>query len=175
MMTVSPEDDPTRTPPDGSTALRTALLGASIGAGLALAGNLAVFAAGNAGAPIRVVTGGSPGGTDLALNEVVATTLVAVYAGAVLLALLGRRADRFRLWTGLAAALAVASAVPLWRLEVDTGSKAALTTMHLLTGAAAIAGQVAARRRARAAGATGDAGDGSVLVASPTAGTAVAR
>ncbi|HEX6421537.1 MAG TPA: DUF6069 family protein [Acidimicrobiales bacterium] len=171
MMTAPHEDDTTRTPAAGATTPRTAMLGGSVGAGLALVANLAVFAAGNLGAPIRVVTGSAPDGTDLALGEVVGTTLVTVAAGAALLAVLARRADRFRLWTAVAVAVAVLSAVPLWRLDVDAGSKVALTTMHLLTGAAAVAGQVAARRRA------GTAGDRSRLgAASPaTATTAATR
>jgi hypothetical protein len=36
----------------------------------------------------------------------------------------------------------------LTRLDVDRGSKVALVSMHLATGAAAIAGQAIARRRA---------------------------
>lgn len=44
---------------------------------------------------------------------------------------------------------AVLSAVPLWRLDVDTSSKTALTVMHLLTGVAAIAGHAATRRSSR--------------------------
>jgi hypothetical protein len=38
----------------------------------------------------------------------------------------------------------------LWRLDVDTGSKMALTAMHALTGASAIIGHRIARLMARA-------------------------
>ena len=47
----------------------------------------------------------------------------------------------------MAAVVAVISALPLLRLEVDAGSKVALVTMHLVTGAAAIAGHTKTRRR----------------------------
>ncbi|MGD9704424.1 MAG: DUF6069 family protein [Acidimicrobiia bacterium] len=50
-------------------------------------------------------------------------------------------------WTLTASLFAAASAVPLTRLDVDRGSKIALASMHLATGAAAIAGHAIARRR----------------------------
>jgi uncharacterized membrane protein len=124
-------------------------LGALSGIGIALVANLVIFAVGDRGTPTRVVTGWSPDGADLTIFEVVSTTLVAVALGAVVLWRLDRRPNGFAAWTWVAMIVAVASALPLWRLDVDTASKATLTAMHLTTGAAAITGQAIVRRRFR--------------------------
>lgn len=117
--------------------LSTGALAATVAA---LAGNLAVFAVGSSGTPIRVVTGYSPDGADLTIPEIVATTVIAIAAGAALRwALTRTRFDGFRIWAGVAAAVAVISAVPLWRLDIDSASKVSLTVMHLWTGAACVA------------------------------------
>lgn len=121
--------------------------GTALGVGLALIGTLIVFAVGNLGAPVRVVTGWDPNGADLRLGEVVVTASLAVALGGLLLWVLGRRrADAWRVWEPIVVVVAVVSALPLLRLPVDAGSKISLVTMHLVTGAAAIAGQRIARR-----------------------------
>jgi hypothetical protein len=121
--------------------------GTAFGVGLALLSTIAVYVVGNLGAPIRVVTGWSPEGADLTLVEVVLTATAAVVLGALALWLLERRrSDGLRIWELVAAALAVLSAAPLLRLDVDRGSKISLVAMHLLTGVAAIAGHRIARR-----------------------------
>ncbi len=120
--------------------------GTALGVGLALGGTITAFAVGNLGAPIRVVTGWDRGGADLRLREVVITASVAVALAGLLLSMLERRRfDAWRVWEPVVAVAAVVSAVPLLRLPVDAGSKVGLVVMHLLTGAAAIAGQRAAR------------------------------
>jgi len=150
-MTSSTSTDPTG-PPAGSTdptgPARPALRrGTALGLAPAVAATTTVFTVGNLGAPVRVVTGQAPDGADLGLGEVVVTTVVAVLAGAGLLWLLDRyRADGFRLWVPAASAVAVLSAIPLWRLDIDAGSKLTLTAMHLATGCAAIAGHALVRR-----------------------------
>jgi Family of unknown function (DUF6069) len=121
--------------------------GAAAGACVAVLANLAVFLVGNLGAPIRVVTGWAPDGADVRISEVIITTIVSVLAGAAALWVLERRrANGFRIWVVVAAAVAIASAVPLFGLDVDAGSKIALSTMHILTGSAVIAAQAFARR-----------------------------
>jgi hypothetical protein len=92
--------------------------------------------------PVQVVTGWAPNGADVSAFEIVGTVVLSIAAGAALLAALGRlRRDPFPPWAALVGAVAVLSSVPLWGLPVGTGSKAALTLMHLLTGAGAVAGQ----------------------------------
>jgi Family of unknown function (DUF6069) len=127
---------------------RTTVTGGFIGTVLALGSTLAIYLVGNAGAPIRVVTGWTPDGAELSVAEVVITVILAVAMGSVLLGVTQPRIGRaWRAWTITATLFAAASAVPLMRLDVDRGSKMALASMHLATGAAAIAGQAIARRR----------------------------
>lgn len=131
-----------------SVGARTTVTGGLVGTVLALASTLAIYVVGNIGAPIRVVTGWAPDGADQTVGEVVITVVVALAAGSVLLAVAQARHTRaWRAWTITAALFAVASAVPLTRLDIDAGSKVALVSMHLATGAAAIAGHAIARRR----------------------------
>jgi hypothetical protein len=131
-----------------SVEARAIVAGGLVGTVLALASTLAIYLVGNIGAPIRVVTGWAPDGADQSVGEVIITVVVAVAAGAVLLAVAQARFARpWRAWTITASLFAVASAVPLTRLDVDRGSKVALVSMHLATGAAAIAGHAIARRR----------------------------
>lgn len=136
----------TMTPPASAgrpaTSRTTLAKGAAIGAGLALLANLVVYLIGNAGAPIRVVTGWQPDGADLTFAEVVIATIVWVMIGAAALWLMERRLTRgFRRWTILAAVFTLGSLVPLFGLDVDTGSKLALSVMHIVVGASTIAGQ----------------------------------
>lgn len=132
--TVVERTDPTR--------LDTIGRGTTIGVVAAVALNLVVLAIGNIGAPIEVVTGWAPDGAPLTVGEVVGTTIVSVAAGGLVLWIASRHwSNALRGWTIAAASVAVASALPLWRLDVDSGSKTALTAMHLLTGVVAIAGQ----------------------------------
>ncbi|MGB5756106.1 MAG: DUF6069 family protein [Acidimicrobiales bacterium] len=123
--------------------------GAVLGCGIAFIGNAVIFAIGNVGTPVRVVTGWAPDGADLSLAEVAITTIVSIAAGTAILAALDhRRRNALRPWTILAAVVAAASAAPVWRLDVDTGSKLTLTLMHIWTGAAAVAGhQLLSRHR----------------------------
>lgn len=128
--------------------------GTALGVGLALASTLAVYVVGNLGAPIMVVTGWNPDGADLSIGEVVATASIAVILGGMLLWLLERRKrGAVRTWEMIAIAVAVLSAVPLLRLEIDAGSKISLIAMHLLTGASAITGHRILRRARPSAGA----------------------
>lgn len=127
---------------------RQVVRGGVIGVALAIAGCLAIYAIGNVGAPVRVITGWAPDGADLTVAELLATIIVSVGAGSVLLWAMQRRSPRaWTRWMVAAGVLGVASAVPLTRLAIDTGSKVALIAMHLTTGAAAIAGHVVARSR----------------------------
>jgi len=123
-------------------------VGAAVGLGLALVADTVAYALGNLGSPVRVVTGWAPDGADLSYGELVSTAAVAIALGAVALWVLDRRgAQGFRVWAIMAAVVAVLSAVPLFHLDVDLGSKLTLASMHLLTGAAAIAGQAFIRMR----------------------------
>jgi Family of unknown function (DUF6069) len=121
--------------------------GTALGVALAWAATSLVFVLGNLGAPIRVVTGWAPDGADLSIAEYLVTSAVAVMLGGALLWWLDRRRDGWRAWTITVALVSLGSALPLWWLEVDTGSKMALTCMHLVTGAAAVAGQSVRRNR----------------------------
>jgi hypothetical protein len=113
--------------------------GAALGTAISLAATGVVYALAS---PIRVRTGWQRAGSRLSLVEVVVTVVIAVVLGALALwAASDRIARPVRAWTMAAAVVAVVSAMPLWRLEVPTGSKVALTTMHLLTGGAAVLGQ----------------------------------
>ncbi|MFM2077087.1 MAG: hypothetical protein RJA49_977 [Actinomycetota bacterium] len=126
----------------------TTVRGGVFGVALAWVLTSLVFVVGNMGAPIRVVTGWAPDGADLRVIEYVLTAAIAVALGAALLWAMERRGrDRLRAWTAIVALVAGGSTLPLWGLDVDRGSKWCLTLMHLLTGAAAVAGQRLARNR----------------------------
>jgi hypothetical protein len=126
----------------------TTVRGGVFGVALAWVLTSLVFVVGNMGAPIRVVTGWAPDGADLRVIEYLLTAAIAVLLGAALLWAMERRGrDRLRAWTVVVAVVAIGSTIPLWRLDVDRGSKCCLTLMHLLTGAAAVAGQRLARNR----------------------------
>jgi Family of unknown function (DUF6069) len=126
-------------PPTGRTIVKGAVIG--IVAGWVLTTVLYL-----AGSPIRVRTGWQTSGAKMTVVEYVLTVAISVALGLVVLAaMLKRSRNAFRRWVILAAAIAAASALPLWRLDIPTASKAWLTLMHLSTGAAAIAGQAVAR------------------------------
>jgi hypothetical protein len=128
----------------------TTALGALAGGALATAIALVVYAVANVGSPVRVITGWAPDGTDLGVPDVVITTVVSVLIAAVGLAILERfAANGLRAWTIAVAVVTVLSFLPLWRLDIDTGSKVALTFMHLAVGAAVVAGQRFVRRPVR--------------------------
>jgi hypothetical protein len=135
-------------PPEQGLASRATLArGAAIGIGVALVANLVVYLIGDAGAPIRVVTGWQPDGADLTVVEVVIASITWVMIGAVALWLMERRLTHaFRRWIVLAGATTIVSLVPLLGLDVDAGSKLALCAMHIVTGASTITGQALARR-----------------------------
>jgi hypothetical protein len=125
------------------------LSGAALGVALAWLSTMVVYAVGNAGSPIRVVTGWAPDGANVTVAEVLITSAVSVSGGALLLRTMERRGAGIRVWTAIALGVAIVSAVPLWRLDVDTGSRMALTAMHALTGASAIIGHRIARLMAK--------------------------
>jgi hypothetical protein len=131
-----------------STVRSTSTLarGTGYAIGIALAVNAVVFLLGDFGAPVRVITGWAPDGTDLRYLDVVLATVSLLLLGSAVLWLLERfRDDGFRTWTVLAVAFTVLSIPPVLRLDIDAGSKVTLSVMHLVVGAAAILGQRAAR------------------------------
>lgn len=136
------------TPPVAGASVHTLMTGAAVAIGSALVGNLVVFLAGNAGAPIRVVTGWEPDGADLGFGSVVAATVCLSLLGTLALGVFDRLwNDGFRRWVALAAIVTVLSVPPVLRLDIDAGSKVALSVMHLVVGAAVIGGHAYARRR----------------------------
>jgi hypothetical protein len=78
----------------------------------------------------------TPGGTDLTalpLSAVVFITAFTSLVGAVALWLLSRRGPSgVRLWTVLAVAFGLVSALPAFSLEVSTGRQLGLLMFHLL-------------------------------------------
>lgn len=131
------------------SALGTTVRGALLGGAASIGATLVVFAVANVGAPVRVITGWAPDGTDLGLPDVVITVVVSVAIAAVGLAILERVASTgLRIWTIAVAVVTVLSFLPLWRLDIDAGSKVALTAMHLVVGLAVVGGQVVVRRTA---------------------------
>ena len=140
-------------PEQRPTAGRPIVTGAAIGIALGWTIDTIVYAIGT---PIRVRTGWQTSGAKLGVVEYLATISIAILLGAGLLALLRRSANSAQRWELVAAAVAVISAVPLWRLDIPVSSKTWLTAMHGLTGAAAIGGHRIARRIAHtsATGAT---------------------
>lgn len=116
--------------------------GAAIGSAIALVANLIVFVIGNAGAPLQVVVGGDTEASDLPVGAVIGASIVPLLLGAIGLWLAYRFLPKsFTIWSAVVAVLAVVSIVGPLGLDIDTGSKVALTVMHLTTGAAAIIGQ----------------------------------
>lgn len=117
-----------------------------VAAAFAVAGNTLVWALGRVGEPIRVVIGSDGEPEPLAWSHVAVTTIVSIALGGLALAAVRRRGRSDRTWAIAALAIAVVSAAPLWRLDVDATSKALLTAMHLLTGACCISAQLLHRR-----------------------------
>jgi LytS/YehU family sensor histidine kinase len=116
--------------------------------GVVLGANTLVWVVGRIGEPIRVVIGSDAAPEPLAWAHVAITTIAATVLGGVVLAVMQRRGRGLeRVWAAGAVAIAVVSAVPLWRLEIDTTSKTLLTLMHLLTGVCCVAVHLADRRR----------------------------
>ena len=78
----------------------------------------------------------TPGGTDLTalpLSAVVFVTALTSLVGAVVLWLLSRRGPSgVRLWTGLAVAFGLLSALPAFSLEVPTAKQLGLVLFHVL-------------------------------------------
>lgn len=145
MTTTTPSATETSsTTPSSATIVK----GGAVGIGLALVANIVVFLIGNAGASLQVVANGDKTPSDLPLGAVIAASLVPLIVGAVGLRLFERfRVDGYRIWVALAAVLAVVSVAAPITMDTDSGSKVALTVMHLATGAAAITGHALARRR----------------------------
>jgi Family of unknown function (DUF6069) len=111
--------------------------------GAAVAGNTLIWAAGRIGEPIRVVIGSDAAPEPLAWAHVAITTIVATVVGGAVLALVRRYGRSDRVWAAGAIGLAVVSAVPLWRLDIDATSKSLLTLMHLLTGVCCVTAHLA--------------------------------
>jgi Family of unknown function (DUF6069) len=118
-----------------------------IAAGVAVAGNTLVWALGRIGEPIRVIVGTEGKSEPLAWSHVAITTIVATVLGGVVLAVMRRRGISDRVWATAALVIAVASAVPLWRLDIDANSKTVLTAMHLFTGVCCVTAHAGRRRR----------------------------
>src|SRR5215216_1365279 len=75
----------------------------------------------------------TPGGTALPLSAVVFITAFTSLVGAVVLWLLSRRGPSgVRLWTVLAVAFGLLSALPAFSLEVSTGRQLGLLMFHVL-------------------------------------------
>jgi hypothetical protein len=135
----------------GSATARTLAKGGALAIGLAAVTNAVVYLVGDAGAPIEVVTGAEPDGTHLLLGSVVMASVIAAAIGTFALWAFERvRRNGFREWAVVAALVAVVSIPPVFRLDIDAGSKLSLSIMHLVVGAAAIAGHLVARRSAPA-------------------------
>lgn len=128
-----------------ASAVRT-IAGTALGVTAALVTTTTVFVVGNLGAPIRVATGWSPDGANLSWTEVAITAATAVALGGLLLWCMERRwANSFSVWARIAIAVAIVSALPLLRLDIDAGSKVSLVLMHLLTGVCAAGAHRAVR------------------------------
>ena len=124
------------------TTTRQRLSGTGLGILAAWAATVAILTVANIGSPVRVVTGWSPDGADLTVIEVLITSAVSIAIAGLALLLWDRRsASALHQWSIAVAVLAALSTVPLWRLDVDTASKATLTLMHLTTGTCAVLGQ----------------------------------
>jgi hypothetical protein len=138
----------TSVPRTESTVDRRVLVRGTVFAAVAaLAVNLVVFLLGDAGAPVRVITGWAPDGTDLRYVDVALATVSLLVVGTLVLGLLERlRADGLRVWSAIAVGFAVLSILPVLRLDIDAGSKLTLGVMHLVVGVAAVSGQRLARR-----------------------------
>lgn len=139
MNATTPIDTATDTTPGIAHPHPSLLHGAAVGTGTALAGNAVLFALGAIGEPIHVIIGADAAPTAVTLFEVAATTVIAIVVGTLALWVTRWRRLGDRTWAIGAAVVAVASAVPLWGLEIDTSSQLFLTSMHLLTGACCIA------------------------------------
>ena len=126
-MTMPALEAPTAPAEPASTRARPLVRGAVLGTAMAWVATTVVYVVGNTGGTVRVVTGWSPEGADLTYVEVVTTVAVSIALGAALLGAMQRRyVNAFALWTLVAVSVAVLSAVPLWRLDVDYRSKLAL-------------------------------------------------
>jgi hypothetical protein len=112
----------------------------------ATAGNTIVWAVGRIGKPIEVIIGADAAPEPLAWSHVAITTIVATVLGGIVFVVMRRRHAE-RLWAIGAVTLAVVSAMPLWRLDIDASSKTLLSLMHLLTGLCCVAVQLARRGR----------------------------
>jgi uncharacterized membrane protein YqjE len=113
--------------------------GASVAMGFVA--NTIVWLVGRVGKPIAVIeTDGKPP-VDLALIRVLAATLFAMILGTIALFVIEKiRANSFSLWGVLVMVIAVVTIFGPLSLKIDSGSKVALSAMHLLTGASAIVG-----------------------------------
>lgn len=119
----------------------TYVKGAALGAAAALVANLAIFLVGNAGAPLQVVTPGDTVASDLPIGAVIAASIVPLLLGtAVLWGLQKWRPNGATIWMWTAATLGVVSIASPASLDVDTGSKIALSIMHVATAVAAVVG-----------------------------------
>lgn len=149
MTATAPPADATPTARTNRRATPATLaVGAAVGAAAAVVANLVVFAIGSIGAPLEVVMTGDTTASELPAAAVIGASIAPIVVGAVGLWIFERfLANGFRIWAVTAGVLAVVSIAAPAGLDVSTESKVALAVMHLVVGAAAIAGQLLARRR----------------------------
>lgn len=127
----------------GSTWLRAGALAA----GVSVVGNLAVLGVAEVGDASLVVT---DAGTahDIAAGGVVVASLVPVVVGVALVALIALRwLGVVRLAQIVGGAFALLSVAGPLAADTDGGTSIALAAMHVVTGAAFVAGLELARRR----------------------------
>jgi len=118
-------------------------IGGLWGSAGALVLNSAIFFVANAvlaGSIQTAQSGQAP--IDLPYAAVLGASVIPVFVGAaVLWGLIRFTRLGLRAWSGLAVAVTLLSLIAPLTAPVDTGSKVALSLMHLATGAAAILGQ----------------------------------
>lgn len=87
-----------------------------------------------------MVTGWEPDGAYyLGVGDVIGATVALAAIGTMALWAFERfRDDGFREWAIVAALVAVVWILPVLRLDIDAGSKVALSAMHLVVAATAI-------------------------------------
>ena len=129
-------------------SVRTLGVGLGLGALAAIVTNGLVFAVANLGAPIQVESGGDPKLVDLGLADVLVASVAWLVIGAAGLWVCEKLFARgFAIWAIGASVITAASIVPVLALDVDAGSKVALTVAHVVVAVAAVGGQYWAGRR----------------------------
>ncbi len=128
--------------------VRTLGVGLGLGALAAVVANSLVFAVANLGAPIHVPSGTGSEVVDLGLADILVASIAWLVIGAVGLWVCEKLFARgFAIWAIGAVVITAASIVPVVALDVDAGSKVALSVAHVVVVVAAVGGQAVARRR----------------------------